>query len=80
METISVSNLKAHLSGELKKVKAGSTLIVLEHKHPVAMVIPFDKEPLLIKEAEIPYRYRKLTALTEKDPLEALLQEREERW
>ncbi len=40
METISISNLKAHLSTELKKVQKGTRIMVLDHKHPVAELIP----------------------------------------
>jgi antitoxin (DNA-binding transcriptional repressor) of toxin-antitoxin stability system len=72
METISVSNLKAHLSGELKKVKAGSTLVILEHRHPVAMVVPFNKDPLLVREAKSSYNCKKLSSLTSSDPLQKL--------
>jgi len=80
MKTISVSNLKTHLSAELKKVKAGEPVVVLDHKHPVAMVVPFEAEPLFVKEAAKSYEYKSLTPLTNKDPLSALLQERDERW
>ncbi|MCF7949958.1 MAG: type II toxin-antitoxin system Phd/YefM family antitoxin [Spirochaetia bacterium] len=38
MKTISVSKLKAHLSAELKEVKKGSRIIVLDHRHPVAIL------------------------------------------
>jgi len=40
MKTISVSDLKTHLSAELKKVKAGETVVVLDHRHP-------DKETMI---------------------------------
>lgn len=80
MKTISVSLLKAHLSAELKKVKAGEPVVVLDHRHPVAMVVPFEAEPLFTKEAAKPYTYKPLSPLTGKDPLSALLEERDERW
>jgi prevent-host-death family protein len=44
METISVSNLKAHLSGELKKVRSGARIVVLDHNHPVAELVPLSGE------------------------------------
>ncbi len=40
METISVSQLKAHLSEELRKVEAGASILVLDHKREVAILVP----------------------------------------
>lgn len=80
MKTISVSNLKSHLSAELKKVKSGETVVVLDHHHPVARVVPYTAEPLFIREASGPYSYRPLTPLTSVDPVEDLGEERSDRW
>mgnify|MGYP006295346669 CR=1 FL=1 len=80
METISVSALKAHLSAELRKVKNGTPITVLEHKRPVAVISPVEGEPLFIKEADRHFRYRELTPLTDIDPLDELEKDRDERW
>ncbi|MBN2050695.1 MAG: type II toxin-antitoxin system prevent-host-death family antitoxin [Spirochaetales bacterium] len=80
MKTISVSNLKAHLSAELKKVQAGEPIVIVDHRHPVALVVPFEAEPLFVKEAVKPYEYKPLPPLTQKDPLADLLKERNDRW
>jgi prevent-host-death family protein len=80
METISVSALKAHLSAELKKVKTGTRITILEHKRPVAVISPIEEEPLFIKEADRPFRCRDLTPLTDIDPLIELEKDRGERW
>jgi prevent-host-death family protein len=80
METISVSALKAHLSGELKKVKQGARVVVLEHKRPIAVLIPYESEALIIREPEAPYEYRDLAALTTRDPSDVLDEERAESW
>ena len=80
METISVSNLKAHLSAELKKVKAGNPIVVLDHRHPVAMVVPYEEEPLFLREASRDYRFTSLPPLTGRDPMDELEEERAERW
>ncbi len=80
METISVSALKAHLSGELRKVKSGARIVVLEHKRPVAVLAPYEGETLIAREAAEPYEYRDLNPLTDVDPATLLKAEREDRW
>jgi prevent-host-death family protein len=80
METISVSTLKAHLSAELKKVKNGTRITVLEHKRPVAVIFPIDEEPLFIKKAERPYEYQELSPITNVDPVAELEKDRADRW
>jgi prevent-host-death family protein len=42
MLTISVSDLKARLSEQLRRVKAGERLIVTDRGTPVAMLAPLD--------------------------------------
>lgn len=39
---VSIGNLKNKLSAYLKKVKVGGEVIVTDHNHPVAKIIPFD--------------------------------------
>ena len=80
METISISGLKTHLSANLKKVQNGTRIIVLDHKRPVAELIPTDTEELFLSVSEKKYSYRPLPALTEKDPLTELEEERKDRW
>lgn len=80
MKTISVSALKAHLSGQLKEVKAGARIVVLEHKRPIAVLSPYESEALVLQEPSEPYRYRELSPLTAVDPGPALDEERADRW
>lgn len=80
MQTISVSQLKAHLSAELRKVKNGSRTVVLEHNRPVAVLSPYEPEPLVVREATDDYEPGELTPLVQRDPLELLTEEREDRW
>ena len=76
MKTISVSKLKAHLSAELKEVKKGSRIIVLAHRNPVAILGPYEEEPLFAREAQQPYSYEELDPLTTVDPLHKMEEER----
>ncbi|MFP4490530.1 MAG: type II toxin-antitoxin system Phd/YefM family antitoxin [Spirochaetaceae bacterium] len=81
MKTISISKLKAHLSKELKEVKKGSSIIVLDHRHPVAMLSPYEEEPLFVREAQQPYSYKELEPLTTVDLLDKMEEEeRSDRW
>ena len=80
METISISKLKAQLSAEIRKVRTGVRLIVVDHKKPVAELIPFESEPIFLRQALNSYEYRELSSLTALDPLVKLEKEREDRW
>ena len=80
METISISKLKTYLSSELKKVQNGTRIVVLDHKHPVAELIPAGTEELFLHEASQEYSCQPLPPLTTKDPLEDLKEERSDRW
>ena len=78
METISVSNLKAHLSAELQKVRNGSRITILDHKQPVAVISPLEKESLFSRHAKNRFKYKKLKPLIKEDALSLILEERDE--
>ena len=56
MKTASVADLKAHLSGYLRRVGKGEEVVVTSHDHPVAKLVPFHEggEELSIKYATRP--------------------------
>lgn len=80
METISVSDLKAHLSSQLKRIRSGVTLTVLDHRHPVAQLMPIGDESLFVHKAQGRYECEELEPLTRNDPLRALEEERRDSW
>ena len=80
METISISKLKANLSAEIKKVRKGTRIMILDHNHPVAELIPIESECLFASEASIRYSYAALKPLTDTDPARNLQIERSDRW
>ncbi len=80
MKTTSVSELKAHLSAQLRRVKAGEHLVVLEHRRPVAVLSPYAEERLLVREPDSSYEPSELAPLTTRDPGPELDRDREERW
>lgn len=55
-------------------------IVVPDHKHPVAELIPVEKEELFLKEASQTYSYRPLQPLTTEDTLKDLTEERSDRW
>ncbi len=52
MHTVGIADLKAHLSGHLRKVRGGRTLTVLDRDTPIARIVPYDVEsPLEVRRA-----------------------------
>jgi prevent-host-death family protein len=80
MKTINISTLKAHLSAELKKVRRGGRLVVMDRETPIAELVPY-KEPerLLIRPPQRKLEYPRQIPSLGIDPLEALLADRRAR-
>jgi antitoxin (DNA-binding transcriptional repressor) of toxin-antitoxin stability system len=77
MKTMSVSELKAHFCAELKTINAGEGIIVLDHNHPVAQVIPYKpKEKIGIRAPQKLYDFKNYSPLLEGDSLAPLLEDR----
>lgn len=79
METISISNLKTHLSATLKEVVNGIRYVVMDREHPIVELIPYsEKQRLvirspLIKTKKISNTFKGKVKL---DAVEYLLQDR----
>jgi antitoxin (DNA-binding transcriptional repressor) of toxin-antitoxin stability system len=79
MESISISNLKTHLSATLKEVVKGIHYLVMDRDHPIAEIIPYsEKQRLMItlpksKAKKIINSFKGKVKL---DPVEYLLQDR----
>ncbi len=78
MKSIPIAELKAHLSAELKRVQKGETLVVLDHRNPVALVAPLPGKIELSKPKRRTYAFKELPALMTGDPLAFLDAERGE--
>lgn len=83
METISISNLKAHLSATIKRVRAGNSVVVVDRDVPVAEISPYPRKkqgitirPARKKKMSLSLR---LNAQLESDPVEYLLEDRRRR-
>jgi prevent-host-death family protein len=52
MTKVGIADLRANLSGHLKRVRAGRSLIVTDHDTPIARIVPLDEEaPLRVRRA-----------------------------
>lgn len=80
METTSVSYLKAHLSAELRRIEAGEELTVMDHKRPVARLVPVTEVSVVHKPAETRYVPVRFAPLIAADADELLAAEREDSW
>ena len=79
MKTIGVAELKAHLSRELRRVADGHTVTVLDHKRPVAMMVPVARDLEVARPATRPFDLPGVDALIDIDAVHLLESEREDR-
>jgi len=80
MRGITIARLKATLSAELRRVRAGEPVTVLDRTTPVALLVPVPDTVRVVRAAAAPYAYRKLQPLTTRDPLPYLEEERGDAW
>ncbi len=80
MHFVTIAKLKATLSAELRRVRAGEPVTVLDRTTPVALLAPVPEAVRVIRAAKAPYAYRTLTPLMARDPLPYLDEERSEAW
>ena len=80
MRSVTIARLKATLSAELRRVRAGEPITVLDRTTPVALLSPVPQAVRVVRAAQAPYDYRTLTPLMASDPLPYLDEERGEAW
>ena len=81
MKTTNISQFKAHISEELRKVRGGQHIIILDRDIPVAEVVPYREEKNSFK-ARPPKRrleYVQSSFSVQTDPLQYLMEERRKR-
>jgi len=54
--TSTVTELKAHLSAILKRVKAGETLVVTDRRKAIARILPYEDDSLVETAAVRPFK------------------------
>ena len=79
MRSIAIARLKATLSAELKRVRRGESVTVLDRTMPVAVLAPLPEAVRVVQAAARPYAYRRLSPLTTYDSMRHLDEERGER-
>jgi prevent-host-death family protein len=82
VKTITISYFKAHISEELRKVRKGARIIISDRDTPIAEVVPFrtTPAPLSVRQPQVtPFQVPRSTFKIAHNPLEYLLEDREER-
>ena len=80
VKTSSISYFKAHISQQLRSVREGERIIILDRDIPVAEVVPHRKESILaVRQPTRELSLRKMSFTLAEDPLTDLMEERTRR-
>ncbi|MBS0618782.1 MAG: type II toxin-antitoxin system Phd/YefM family antitoxin [Spirochaetes bacterium] len=81
MQTITVSQLKTHLSAEIKKLKKSGGVQIVQRDVPVARLLPIESPESIsiVSAAVLPFEILPTTFEVDFDPLEDLLADRRKR-
>jgi len=80
MKTSNISYFKTHISQELRAVRAGEHIIIMDRYTPVAEVIPHrEKSMLSVRLPKAKLALRRLSFTVETDPIDTLMEERAKR-
>jgi prevent-host-death family protein len=83
--TAAVSEFKAHLSEYLRHVQNGDEITILDHKRPIAKVVPITEKTSRPKLEVIPAQKKKFRDIRPKgvkldfDPAQYVIEDREDR-
>ena len=79
-KTIGIADLKAHLSAEIKRVRSGGSITILDHKKPVAKLTGLEFGVKYARRAKRPFVWKELPPLIEGDINEIIDAERADSW
>ncbi len=80
MRTINISQFKAHISRELRAVRQGERIVILDRDIPVAEVLPYRADQSLrVRPPEKKLTYPEVSFRTTVDPLQFLMEDRAKR-
>lgn len=80
VKTSNISYFKAHISQELRSVRAGERIIIVDRDIPVAEVVPIPAESKLqVRQPTKKLTFRTLSFKTDQDPLNDLMEDRTSR-
>ncbi len=80
MSTVAIAELKAQLSAEIKKVRAGESILILDHRQPVARIVPLSSGLSFSRKATRAPCWAAYDRLMTGDPLDLLAAERADTW
>ncbi len=75
MKTVKISEFKAHIREELRRVRNGERIVILDRDKPVAEVVPYEATParIIVRPPRGPRTLPTIAAKTNFDPLTFLL-------
>ena len=78
---VAIAELKAHLSAEIRRVRNGERITILDHRKPVAILCGIEDGPRFVSRAQTPFAWRALTPLLSAQALQGIIEvERDDSW
>jgi antitoxin (DNA-binding transcriptional repressor) of toxin-antitoxin stability system len=78
--SVAIAQLKAHLSAEIRRVKAGESITILDHKQPVARLVGITGGSRYVKRCDRSFQWRELPPLLTGDVQSLVDEERADSW
>ena len=77
---VAIADLKAHLSAELRNVRHAGSIIVLDHKKPVARLTRIEEGPSYAARSNKPFVWKEFSPLIVGDIQPLIEAERADSW
>jgi len=77
---VAIADLKAHLSAELRNVRSSGSIIVLDHKKPVARLTRIEDGAAYVQRSTKPFVWKELSPLINGDIQPLIDAERSDSW
>lgn len=78
--SVAIADLKAHFSEELRNVRRSGSLIVLDHKKPVARLTRIEDGPSYVGRSSKPFVLKEYVPLIKMDIQPLIDEERADSW
>ena len=80
MRTMTISAFKARISEELKRVRKGERIVIMNRDIPVAEVVPYNKEnDTFIRPPQGKLKFERPSFTVKVDPMDFLMEDRNKR-
>ncbi|TVR87820.1 MAG: type II toxin-antitoxin system prevent-host-death family antitoxin [Spirochaetaceae bacterium] len=78
---VAIAELKAHLSAEIRRVRNGEQITILDHRKPVARLTGIEDGPRYLSRARTPFVWREYEPLISSASLPGIVEsERADSW